>query len=88
MLLPLQNFSFLIKDLNHHYSGFKNAVVKVRGLEKLFVSKTNIEIFDFLGLLSSRIKGGKSSSESAGMELADSVEDDRRDVEESLSDLE
>ena len=51
MLLPLQNFSFLIKDLNHHYSGFKNAVVKVRGLEKLFVSKTNIEIFDFLELL-------------------------------------
>ena len=64
---------------------FGFSVVFSRDLEL----STSLEVlFDFLGLLSSRIKGGKSSSESAGMELADSVEDDRRDVEESLPDLE
>jgi hypothetical protein len=39
--------------------------------------------FDLRGLFSSNISGSRSSSDDTGIELADSVDEERRDVEES-----
>ena len=56
------------------------------GVLVLLDSTSLAVFFDLRGL--SKMIGSRSSSDDTGIELADSVDDERRDVEESLPELE